>query len=187
MKVHWAAVLTTVGVASIGTAQAPACVGSSTLAYADTASFFLDAPPGWVLDCNAGKDQGAITVLYRTNESWQTGEAVMYASVLTDRGTRPMPIARRIEAEVTDWRRRVPDANVTADSSFTTKGGAKVFSRRFQSDGRQLFEIVAYVPRGRIMPLLIMTARSQAAFTAAMPAFRLLVQSYAPGPVVKVH
>ncbi|HEY0582999.1 MAG TPA: hypothetical protein VGE94_12505 [Chloroflexota bacterium] len=43
-----------------------------------------------------------------------------------------------------------------------------------------MIEVVAYVPRGPIMPLLTMTARSERAFNDALPAFRRLVQSYVP-------
>jgi hypothetical protein len=172
--------------ASLLRAQAPACVGPSTLVYADTVSFFLDAPRGWILDCNAGKDQGPLTVLYRVNESWRTGKAVMYATVLTDSGVPSTLFSKRVDAEVADWRQRVPDARVATLASLPMKGGGKAAVRRFQSPSKQLFEIVAYIPRGRIMPLLTMTARTESAFKDALPAFNRLVRSYAPGPVVKV-
>jgi hypothetical protein len=166
-------------------AQVPTCVGRSTLVYADTASFVLEAPPGWILDCNAGKDQGPLTVLSRVGESWRTGQAVMYASVLTDRGQTRLPFSKRIDAEVAALRRGAPDTRVVAMMPIRTKDDTRASVRRFQSPSKQLFEVVAYIPRGRIMPLLTMTARSEAAFQAALPAFNRLVQSYAPGPRVK--
>jgi hypothetical protein len=166
-------------------AQAPGCIGQSALVYADTASFLLDAPPGWILDCNAGKDQGPLTVLYRVGESWRTGQAVMYATVLRDPARTMVSFSKRVDAEVAEWRRGVPDARVVALAPIPTKGGARASVRRFQSPAKQLFEVVAYIPRGHIMPLLTMTARTDTAFKHALPAFNRLVQSYAPGPVVK--
>lgn len=165
-------------------AQTTSCTGPSTLVYADTVSFFVDAPSGWILDCKAGQNQGALTVLYRVGESWRTGEAVMYASVLTDRAAVPAKFAKRVQAEVADWRSRVPDARVTSLAPLPVKGGSAAV-RRFQSPSKKLFEVVAYIPRGRIMPLLTMSARNQRAFDSALPAFKQLVRSYGIGLAMK--
>lgn len=162
-------------------AQVP-CVGQASVLSADTATFLVQAPPGWTLDCEAGKDQGPLTVLYRVGESWRTGAAVMYVSVLTEQAPRSRSFTKRVDTEVADWKRRTPDARVTVLPSLATKMGGtkKAAVRRFQSPATELFEVVAYVPRGRIMPLLTMTARSEMAFNDALPAFRRLVQSYSP-------
>ena len=162
-----------------------ACRGASTLVYADSVSFFLDAPPGWILDCEAGRAQGPLTVLFRTGESWQTGPAVMYASVTTDTAKRPRAFAQRVKDEAADWRQGVPDATVTERPSIKLKDGTVVLVQQFYSKADQLFEIVAYFPRGRIMPMLTLTGRTQQAFDQALPAFTQLVRSYAVGPVVK--
>ena len=148
----------------------------------DTIAFLVQAPRGWILDCNAAKNQGSLTALYRENESWRTGKAVMYVSTLTDRSRRPTAFSKRIDAEVAEWRGRAPDVRVSVLPSLVTGrgNGVKAAVRQFQSPAKQLFEIVAYVPRSRIMPLLVMTARNDKAFHAALPAFRLLVKSYDP-------
>jgi hypothetical protein len=71
---------------------------------------------------------------------------------------------------------------VTVLPSLATEGRGteKAAVRHFESPTAQLFEVVAYVPRGPVMPLLTMTARSERAFNDALPAFRRLVQSYTP-------
>lgn len=131
-------------------AQAPTCVGRSTLVYADTVSFFLDAPPGWILDCNAGKDQGPLTVLYRVGESWRTGQAVMYAIVLTDRNAR-LSFSKRVDAEVAEWRRDVPDARVVAMLPIRTNDGTRASVRRFQSALPAFTRLVqSYAPEPRV-------------------------------------
>ena len=162
-------------------AQVP-CVGSATVVTVDTGSFLLRAPRGWTFDCEAGKKQGPLTVLYRIGDSWGAGKAVMYVSVLTDSGTHPRPIAARINAEVADWRQRTPDARVTVLPPVITRRDSGVIAalRRFRSPAARLVEVVAYVPRNRVMPLLAMTARNDKDFARALPAFRRLVQSYEP-------
>jgi hypothetical protein len=178
-----------VGSAAAAQSNAPAkqCVGASTLVYSDTVAFFLDAPTGWVLDCNAGKGDGVLTALYRTGETWRTGQAVMYANVLTPKGAPVLPFAERIQGEVADWTARVPDAKVVVRSNIPLKVGKAAVVRQFSSVSKGLYEIVAYVPRGRVTPILAMTARSSVAFEQALPAFERLVRSYAPGPTVQVR
>lgn len=179
MKVRHLATVSLIGLASPVAAQVP-CVGAASVISVHTASFLLKAPRGWTFDCEAGKDQGPLTVLYRVGESWRAGDAVMYVSVLTERPDHPRSFAKRVDAEVADWRRRAPDVRVTKLPEMSTnEGGAtKAAVRRFQSPTEHLSEIVAYVPRGPIMPLLTMSARSERAFQAALPAFRRFVQSY---------
>ena len=162
-------------------AQLP-CVGHASVISVDSVSFLVKAPPGWMLDCEAGKAQGPLTVLYREGESWREGRAVMYVSTLTDRGAVQSSNATRISAEAEAWARNVADAKIGVGRPLPTSdgGGPDAAVRYFRSPKRQLFEAVAYVPRGRIMPLLTMTARSEQAFKEALPAFRLLVESYTP-------
>ena len=169
--------------------QTPAkqCVGASSLVFRDTVSFFLDAPTGWTLDCAAGKGDGVLTVLYRVGETWRTGPAVLYANVLTPKGATVLSFRERVQAEVTEWIAGVPDAKVTVRKSIPTKDGKTAVVRQFSSGSRSLFEIVAYVPRGRVIPILAMTAHSNRAFADALPAFERLVRSYAPGPTVQVR
>ena len=188
MKIRFFLCLLVLALAPPSLAQTP-CVGQASVVSADTAAFLVQAPPGWILDCKAGKDQGPLTVLYRTGESWGTGAAVMYVSVLTDHQVHPRPDAERIDAEVADWRGRAPDVHVAVlPPLITSRGnGSKAEVRRFQSASEHLFEIAAYVPRSRIMPLLVMTARNPRAFQEALPAFRLLVRSYEPATLKVVR
>ena len=181
MKVWCAAIIFLLTSTGPARAQTP-CVGRASVITDDTIAFLVQAPQGWILDCNAAKNQGPLTALYRENESWRTGKAVMYVSTLTDRSRHPASFSRRVDAEVAAWRGGAPDVRVSVLPSLVTGRGTGVRAavRQFQSPAEQLFEIVAYVPRSRIMPILVMTARSDTTFNAALPAFRLLVKSYDP-------
>jgi hypothetical protein len=162
------------------------CKGASSLVYRDSVSFFLDAPKGWILDCEAGRGDGPLTVVYRVGESWHDGQAVMYANMLSLEPGAHLTFAKRIDAEVRDWKARAGDAVVTREPVIRTGAGIVVPVRRFVSKSHGLREIVAYIPRGRDMPVLAMTARSAQAFDKALPAFQALVRSYAVGPTVRV-
>lgn len=173
--------LVLVGLASPVSAQVP-CHGTATIVSVDSASFLLKAPTSWTFDCEAAKSQGPLTVLYRDSEGWRSGKAVMYVSALTERHAPGRDFAARVEAEAADWRQRAPHVQVIALPTLVTHGSnaAKATVRRFVSPTERLFEVVAYVPRGRIIPLIAMTARTPQAFASALPAFRRLVESYEP-------
>jgi hypothetical protein len=171
---------------AVAPAQAQrACKGPSALVHSDTVSFLLDAPKGWILDCEAGRSDGPLTVLYRVGESWRDGHAVMYASMLHLAPGGDPDMSKRIEAEMRQWKSRVTDAVVARGQSIRTRSGLVVPVRRFTSKANGLHEAVAYVPRGPDMPVLAMTARSAVAFENALPAFEALVRSYAVGPTVR--
>ena len=127
------------------------CIGSASLVFSDSVSFFLDAPSGWVLDCKAGKRDGVMTVLYRTGESWRTGQAVMYANVLTPKGSTVEGFDARVRNEVASWSAGVPDAKVTVGRRIPTKAGQSAIVRKFTSASKDLVEIVAYVPTSELV------------------------------------
>jgi hypothetical protein len=51
------------------------------IVYGPKAAFNIAAPEGWVLDNEAGADQGLPCVLYPKGESWANARTVMYAKI----------------------------------------------------------------------------------------------------------
>src|SRR5437773_11204370 len=49
--------------------------------YGPKASFNISAPEGWVVDNEAGKEQGMPCVLYPKGSSWSEAKTVMYANM----------------------------------------------------------------------------------------------------------
>jgi len=155
------------------------------LFYADSSSAWLAAPEGWLLDCKAGRDQGAIVVLYRKGESWKTGKAVMYANIARNDGAKRLTVSDAISGDSSSWSKNSSDVVVTVRPSLRTKGGDSAAVRGFSTAKFKDYEAVAYIPCESGVWLLVLTARSPSDFDAAYPDFAKLVASYAPGPVVK--
>ena len=158
----------------------------SALVYHGRTSFFVNTPNGWVIDdSEAARAQGPIAVFYRRGESWRSGDAVMYANVLTLLGTAPNALATTIDAEVARWSTAAGDAVVTALVDIRTGTGEAAKVRKFVSRSRRTHEVVAYVRNGSTVPILVVLARSEEALVDAYPDFVRLVKSYAPGPLVR--
>src|SRR2546423_3878034 len=51
------------------------------IVYGPKAAFNIAAPEGWVLDNQAGQEQGLPCVLYPKGESWADAKSVMYAKI----------------------------------------------------------------------------------------------------------
>ena len=157
----------------------------TALLYHDTVSFWINPPPGWVIDSEAAKGRGPLAVLYRRGESWRSGDAVMYANVIALSDAGPDPLGATIRAEVAHWSAAAGDAVVTSLPDIRSDNGQVASVRKFVSPSRGVHETVAYVRHGASVPLLVLTARSERALERAYPDFRRLVKSYGPGPVIR--
>ncbi len=158
----------------------------SAVRYHGRTSFFVTPPNGWVLDdSDAARAQGPMALFYRRGESWRSGDAVMYANLLTPLGTAPSALATTIDAEVARWSASAGDAVVTPLIDIRTETGDVAKVRKFVSRARRTHELVAYIRNGSTVPILVVVARSEEALVDAYPDFVRLVKSYAPGPLVR--
>jgi hypothetical protein len=156
----------------------------SALLYSDSVSFFVTPPSGWVLDSETGKVDGVLAAVFRRGESWRQGRAVMYANTIALADTRRATFERAVANAATDWAARAGDGAITSLSAPATASGDVPLIKRFVSVRHGAFEAVAYFHHGAYAPILVLTARSQAEFDAAFPAFEAFVRSYGPGPRV---
>jgi hypothetical protein len=66
-------------------ALSPSMLGQETfrggIVYGPKAAFNISAPEGWVLDNQAGVEQGQPCVLYPKGESWADARTIMYAKI----------------------------------------------------------------------------------------------------------
>src|SRR6476646_9370776 len=81
----------------------------SVLVYSGDESFWTDGVRGWILDSEAGRQDGPIVVLYRVGKTWQTSQPVMYANVSTSRTNKSLTVAEAIKADTEEWRSQVSD------------------------------------------------------------------------------
>lgn len=51
------------------------------IVYGPKAAFKIDAPDGWILDNESGKNQGLPCVLYPNGYTWKNAPVVMYAKI----------------------------------------------------------------------------------------------------------
>ena len=142
-------------------------------------AFEIKAPRSWVLDNDAGKDQGINLVFYPTGTSWQTSKAVIYVRVRTY-GTA----LRNIADQVNDTLRNLkdtgsPNVSVRRVRTLTTLDASKAEIYYFSGDKFGNYEATAYIQARGSIRFITLSARDQDSFRQALPAFDAIVTSYA--------
>ena len=137
-------------------------------------AFAVTAPGGWVLDTESGIQQGLHAVFYPAGSSWKEGQAVMYVNA----AAKPDTLEKFVEADVASFRKGSPRLKVSDEGPLAVDGRQRVVAKRFVEDQLGNYEAVAYVEEGKVVVTLVLSARTQGEFDAALPAFRKLVSSY---------
>jgi hypothetical protein len=163
-------------------AQGPA---PSALLYRGATSFFVQPPPGWRLDSEAGKSDGVLAAVYRVGESWQSGTVVMYAHTLGLTAGTPAAFNAELRSAEEEWRRRNPDAEIATLAPVVSEDSSRAVVKRFASARNAQFELVAYFQQDSVAPIIVLSARTKADLDRAFPDFLRLVRSYGKGPAVK--
>ena len=157
--------------------------GDSGIIYGENHAFTLTAPEGWVLDNTSGRGQGLQAVFYPQGSSWQKGAAVMYANVYQKRNVKEEPLEKVIEGDVAEFRKRSAELNVTDAEPIHLVKDERVKDKKatvkyFTGDAHGNHEAVAYVDEGKVVVMLVLSARSKKVFESSLPAFKELVGSY---------
>ena len=144
------------------------------LVFGKDYAFAVTAPDGWVLDTESGIQQGLHAVFYPTGSSWKESQAVMYVNA----AAKPDTLDKFVEGDVANFRKGSPRLKVSDEEPLTVEGKQRVVAKRFVEDQLGNFEAVAYVEESKVVVTLVLSARTQGEFDAALPAFRRLVSSY---------
>ena len=157
--------------------------GNSGIIYGANHAFTLTAPKGWVLDNTSGKGQGLQAVFYPEGSSWKNGAAVMYANVYQKKNVKEESLEKVIAGDIDEYKKRSPELKITDAEPLLTAKDVRVKDKKaiikyFTGDENGNHEAVAYVDEGKVVVMLVLTARSKKDFESSLSAFKELVGSY---------
>ena len=129
--------------------------------YGPKAGFNISAPEGWVVDNEAGKEQGMPCVLYPKGSSWRDAKTVMYANVAgTEFEGVNVFVAMAIK-EMEKIRGR-PKEKI---ASGKTKDGHDYFINEYPATKTySQWERVGYVQLPRGVAFIVLTSRDKASY-----------------------
>lgn len=144
------------------------------LAYGKDHAYFITAPHGWLLDTESGASQGGYAVFYPQGSSWN-GPAVMYSNAAGRDGRPPDEAIKHDEQQMHQGNDKL---KVVDGGTIKTKDNKTAVVRYFTGDKFGSYEAAGYIVEKNVVANIILTARNKAAYDAALPAFRSLVESY---------
>lgn len=151
--------------------------GEAGIIYTEDLVFSLTAPEGWVLDNHSGSRQGLPVVLYPRGSSWKEAPAVMYPT--SDRKpASEHPLQDVIAETLNQYRAASPVLRIESLAPAPTGDARTAELRKLSGETNGNVEAIAFVEEADRVVLLILSARSETDYAAALPAFRQLVGSY---------
>lgn len=142
----------------------------------------LAPPKGW------HQDRGS-SLKYESNalapdgSSFSDAEAVIYARALSKPGTpKTLSVAMLIEEDKSEVHSQDPDMAIKPVEAIVTADGRKLPAFTFVSAVQDTWEQVAYGEEGEYYLIFTLSARNEAAYQRALPAYLKLVRSYREKP-----
>lgn len=151
----------------------------SGILYGKDYAFTLSAPKGWKLDDAAGRAQGVVAVFYRHGESWSSGPAVMYANVAYKVKGQDDTFQKVVQYDLRQSRIHRPGIQVTAAAPLATGDGRKAVAYLFTHAPGAAKEKAVYIDTPKVVVMLVLTAKTDAAYDGAVADFTRLVRSFA--------
>jgi tetratricopeptide (TPR) repeat protein len=150
----------TLAISSICTLLAEETSAGGTV-YGPKAGFNISAPEGWVVDNEAGKEQGMPCVLYPKGSSWRDAKTVMYANIASTQfeGVNVFVAMAIKEMEKIHGR---PKEKI---ASGKTKDGHDYFINEYPATKTySQWERVGYVQLPRGVAYIVLTSRDKASY-----------------------
>jgi len=146
--------------------------------YGDNHAFSLTAPEGWVLDNQAGVNQGLYAVFYAKGGSWEKAATVMYVNTASLEDEAHKTIEQLIKFDIDNFKSNYPDIIVTDEKDIVIKNNVIAKVKYLSGTSYANFEAMAYIDAGKTGVMIILSSRTKEGFGDALSAFEKLVKSY---------
>jgi hypothetical protein len=147
------------------------------IVYGDDHAFIIEAPDGWVLDNQAGVQNGLHAVFYKKGSSWKDGTVVMYANTAHKSNKGSESLDALIKTDFDRFKSHSSDIRMI-DAGKVKIGKKEAVIKKFVGDKWGNYETVAYIDESKIISILVMTSRNKKEFDDSYPSFIQLVKSY---------
>ena len=129
--------------------------------YGPKAGFNISAPEGWVVDNEAGKEQGLPCVLYPKGSSWADAKTVMYANMA---GSQWEGVNAFVSVAIKEMKAKhgIPKEKI---ASGKTKDGHDYFINEYPATKTySQWERVGYIQLPRGVAYIVLTSRDKASY-----------------------
>ena len=144
------------------------------IVYGPKAAFNISTPGGWVLDNQAGVEQGLPCVLYPKGESWTDARTVMYANIA---GTEFEDVNAFVATAIKEMKAKhgTPKERIAAGK---TKDGHDYFINEYPATKTySQWERVGYVQLPHAVAYIVLSSRDHASYQKDSGALQEVLKS----------
>ena len=146
------------------------------IVYGPKAAFNISAPEGWVLDNEAGAEQGLPCVLYPKGSSWSDASTIMYAKIASMQYEDVDKFVAIAIKEMKD-RHGLPKEKI---ESGKTRDGRSYFINEYPATKNySQWERVAYIQLPHAVAYVVLSSRDESSYRKDSPALREALKSFA--------
>ena len=146
------------------------------IVYGPKAAFNIKAPAGWVLDNNAGAEQGLPCVLYPKGSTWADANAIMYAKIA---GTEYEDVGKFVSMAIKQMEKVHGKPKEKVDSGKTGDGQAYFINEYPATKSYSQWERVAYIQLPKAVAYMVFSARNEESYRKYFPALNEVLKSFA--------
>lgn len=146
------------------------------IVYGPKGAFSIKAPDGWVIDNEAGLEQGLPCVLFPASQSWETADPLMYAKIAGTDVTDAEAFAKKAIAESTKQRGKFA---VKRSATGKTAGGETYFVNDYAAnDDYSRSERVAYIQMPKAVAYVVFSAEEKSTLEKHAKALTQVLESF---------
>jgi tetratricopeptide (TPR) repeat protein len=144
--------------------------------YGPKAGFKIDAPQAWVLDTEAGAEQGLPCVIYPKGSSWSDAKTVIYAKIA---GTKFEDVNAFAATAIKEMM-KIHGAPKEKIASGKTPDGHDYFVNEYPaSKTYSQWERVAYIQLPQAVGYIVLSSRDEPSYRKDVPALEELLKTFA--------
>jgi hypothetical protein len=136
------------------------------IVYGPKAAFNISAPEGWVLDNEAGADQGLPCVLYPKGSSWSDARTIMYAKIAS---TQFEDVDKFVAIAIKEMKDRHGTPKEKIESGKTGDGHPFFINEYPATKSYSQWERVAYIQ---------LSSRDESSYRKDSPALQEVLKSF---------
>ena len=154
------------------------------IVYGPKAAFHISAPEGWVLDNQAGAEQGLPCVLYPKGSTWADAKTIIYAKIASTQFENAEAFVAKAIKEMQEVHGR-PKQKV---ESGKTGDGQPFFINEYPATkSYSQWERIAYIQLPKAVAYIVFSARDEASYRKNFPALNEVLKSFAYMKVEGAH
>lgn len=149
-----------------------------SLLFGRNHAYYLTAPAGWIIDREAGKEEGLNAVVYPKKETWASAETAMYTHWVTYDTTKNEKFNDVINFDIMEFEKNSKNIKIKKEKAVKIDKTKTAIIYTFTDETEKFYERVAYIQEKKGAVLIVLTSRTLTGIEDNNATFIKLILSY---------